>query len=315
MKLHQIREVLVVAELGSLRAAARHLRVGQPSITRSIRDIEQELGAALFERSYKGIRLTSIGRSFVVRATRVDQELRRAKEEVDQAKGLSTGEVSIAMSVAGSIALIPFVVSRFRQRYPGGLLKLAESLFQPIEGEINDGQLDFYVGALDVSVVRPALTVEKLFDNNRLIIGRKGHRLTHAKTLEELASAEWVRPSVSPGSTEAEFNEVFTSLGLAAPRIVVHSRSALQSVLTVASSDLLTVGPRQWTEFPPFADRLQAIALGNPLDAVPVCLVRRSAIPLTPMAEYLCDLFRRAAADYETRQTLGSKNRRMSRSA
>src|SRR5580692_2985288 len=132
MKLHQIREVLVVAELGSLRAAARHLRVAQPSITRSIRDIEQELGAALFERSYKGIRLTTIGRSFVVRATRVDQELRRAKEEVDQAKGLSTGEVSIAMSVAGSIALIPFVLSRFRQRYPGGLLKLAESLFQPI---------------------------------------------------------------------------------------------------------------------------------------------------------------------------------------
>jgi hypothetical protein len=48
---------------------------------------------------------------------------------------------------------------------------------------------------------------------------------------------------------------------------------------------------------------------------VPVCLVRRSAIPLTPMAEYLCDLFRRAAADYETRQSLGSKSRRIPRSA
>jgi LysR family transcriptional regulator, regulator of abg operon len=303
MKLNQIRDVLVVAELGSLRAAGRHLGIGQPRITRSIREIERELGAALFERSSKGIRLTAIGQAFVRRATRVEQELRRAKEEVGQLKGMLTGEVSVAVSVAASIALLPFVVSRFQQRYPFGLLRLSESLFQPVENEINDGQLDFYVGALDAAAARPSLTVEKLFENSRFIIARKGHRLMQAKSLEELTTAEWVRPSLSPRSTEAEFEEVFTSLNLPAPRIVVHSRSALQIVLAVASSDLLTVGPRQWTEFPMFADRLQPLALANPLAAVPVCLVSRNSVPLTPMAEHLSDLFRRAAVDYEARQT------------
>ena len=50
MKLSQLRDVLAVSETGSLRAAGRHLGIAQPAITRSIRDIEQELGATLFER-------------------------------------------------------------------------------------------------------------------------------------------------------------------------------------------------------------------------------------------------------------------------
>ena len=302
MKLNQIREVLAVAELGSLRAAGRYLGIGQPTITRSIRDIEHELGAALFERDSKGVRLTTIGHAFVRRASRVEQELRCAREEVNQLKGESTGQVSVAVSVAASIALLPYVVPKFHERYPDGLLRLSESLFPPVENDIIDGQLEFYVGALDISTSRPSLTVEKLFDNRRLIIGRKGHRLTHAKSLKDLGSAGWVRPTLSPRSAEADFDGVFTSLGLPAPRIVVHSRSALLTVLTVASTNYLTVGPKQWVEDSPFADRIQPILVVNPLEAVPVCLVRKSAVPLTPMGEHLCDLFRRAGLHYQQEQ-------------
>ena len=50
MKLSQLRDVLAVAEHGSLRAAGRHLDVAQPAITRSIQELEKELGVALFER-------------------------------------------------------------------------------------------------------------------------------------------------------------------------------------------------------------------------------------------------------------------------
>ena len=51
MKINHLRDVLAVAEHGSLRAAARHLGVAQPALTRSIRELERELGVALVDSS------------------------------------------------------------------------------------------------------------------------------------------------------------------------------------------------------------------------------------------------------------------------
>ena len=67
MKLHQIRDLLAVAQKGSLRAAARHLRVAQPSISRSIRSLEREVGVPLLERQARGTVLTPSGQLFATR--------------------------------------------------------------------------------------------------------------------------------------------------------------------------------------------------------------------------------------------------------
>ena len=299
MKLNQIRDVLAVAELGSLRAAGRHVGVAQPAITRSIQEIEHELGAALFERHSKGVRLTTIGEAFVRRATVVDSELRRAREEIEQLKGRSTGQVAVAMSIAASIALMPSAIAAFSKRYPNAVVKISETLFQPIENEVADGRIDFYVGALDLPIASPRLSVEKLFDNERVVVGRKGNPLLKAASLEALTSARWVRPALSSRSLEADFDAWFADLGLPKPNVVMHTRSALLTVLAVATSDLLTVVPRQWLEFPALVDRLDVLSLIGPMEAAPVCLVRQSGVPLTPMAEHFCDLIRGRALNYE----------------
>src|SRR5258707_5422492 len=80
MKLHQIRDLLAVAEKGSLRAAARHLGLAQPSISRSIRELERELEVPLLERHARGTVLTPTGRRFAARASAAASELRRARE-------------------------------------------------------------------------------------------------------------------------------------------------------------------------------------------------------------------------------------------
>ena len=72
MKLNQLRDIVAVAERGSLRAAARHLAVAQPALTRSVRDLERELGAPLFERRARGMSLTAMGVAFVRRANAHD---------------------------------------------------------------------------------------------------------------------------------------------------------------------------------------------------------------------------------------------------
>jgi LysR family transcriptional regulator, regulator of abg operon len=300
MKMNQLRDFLAVARWGSLRAASRHLGVAQPAITRSIRDLEQELSVALFDRHAKGISLTAPGRAFVLRVEVLESDLRRAREEVLQLAGHSTGEVSAAFSTATSIALLPHAVSGFQKRFPDGILKIQEGLFQAYEAEIANGSIDFWVGPLEESSASSHFSVEKLFENQRYVLLRKGHPLSSARSLAELAGARWIRPALSSRFTEGDFLAAFERLGLPAPKIVMHTPSAFITVLVVANSDLLTILPQQWTKLSFAADLFQTLDINEPsvMRASTICIVRRTGLSLTPMAEYLCDLVRRAAVSY-----------------
>ncbi len=300
MKLSQLRDVVAVSETGSLRAAGRHLGIAQPAITRSIRDIEQELGATLFERHAKGVRLTEIGVTFVARAQAVQAEIVRAKDEVDQLKGRLSGKVSLALSTASSMVLLPKALGEFRKRFPEALLSISESFFAPIERELLDGRTDLYVGPFEPGSTANSFIVEKLFDNQRRVVARHGHPLAHAKTFAELQDAQWLRPATAERSTEGDFDDSLEEFGLLNPKIVLQSRSALITMLTVASTDLLTVVPQQWLDSPVTGALVEAFDL-PPFRAAPICIVRRPDMPLTPMAEYLCDMMRRAGVQYAHR--------------
>lgn len=307
VKLNHLRDVLAVAEAGSLRAAGRQLGIAQPAITRSIREIEAELGISLFERNAKGVRVTVMGAAFIRRAEAIRSEMQRARDEIAQLKGAGTGEVSVALSTASSMALLPGVMPPFRKRYPDALLKISESLFRPIESDLVDGTIDFYVGPLDPKAASSALEIEQLFETRRWVFCRPGHPLADARDFTDLADASWVRPTLSGASSDADFEGIFADAGLPPPRVVIHARSALVTMLAIANSDMLTILPQQWLEFTATAQLMAAVPIERPMFAPPVCIVRRRGLPLTPVAEYLCDLMRRSGGHYAQRQAAGQR--------
>jgi LysR family transcriptional regulator of abg operon len=297
MKLNQLRDVLAVAERGSLRAAARELGVAQPALTRSIQELERELGVPLFERQPKGVVVTAMGKLFIRRANVVWSELRRAQQEIDQLKGHLHGQVSVGLSTVAHVALLPYALTAFRARYPDVHLDITEGLFPTIEASLRTGLMDCYVGPSPRNSPGPELVVEKLFDNTRVILGRKGHPLAKARSLSDLAGAEWLATSVTH-KTDEELAPMFAQLGFPAPRIVVQSHSALTLIVALAYSDLLTVLPIQLAEFALTRDALQKIDVVEVLPAPPICIVRRAGLPLTPAAEFFCDMMRRASLHY-----------------
>ena len=273
--------------------------MAQPAITHSIQDIERELGAALFERHSKGVRLTRIGEAFVRRASIIDSELRRVRDEVDQLKGESGGSVSIALSLASTIALMSATLSLFYRRYPDAMLKISETRFQPIEGELVDGKIDAYIGAIDhLTPISPRLIVEKLFDNQRVIVARKDHPLMQATSIDQLNGARWVFSGLASPGLETVYEEWFATMGLNPPKTVLHTPSALQTVLAVSSSDLLAMVPRQWLDLPALAERIHAVPVVPATEAPPISLVRQRGVPLTPMAEHFCEVMTRVARAY-----------------
>ncbi|WP_375396691.1 LysR substrate-binding domain-containing protein [uncultured Sphingomonas sp.] len=294
MKLVQLKHLVAVAELGGLRRAARHLGIAQPAITRSIRDLEHELGATLFERSAAGMTLTPVGAAFVRRSMAAQLELDRARDEVQQLKGISTGTVSIGLSTAPHVSMLPMVLEPFRRRYPDVLIRITEGLLPAMEADIRSGAIDFYVGPLSEDSLSGEYSSEKLIENRRVVLGRRGHPLAGATSLAELVEARWVGTSVTMDSG-AELSPLFQRYGLPMPVIAVQAQSALSMITVAAASDVLAMLPQQWLGFVRISRLMTHIRVQEELIAPAICVVSRSRLPLTPVAQHLCDLFRRSA--------------------
>jgi DNA-binding transcriptional LysR family regulator len=113
-----LRYVDEVARTGSIRKAADHLNVTASAVNRRIMDLEDELGAQLFERRPRGVRLTAAGEVFVHYLREQDSDVERMKSQIEDLKGLRRGTVRIACSQALALDFLPREIAEFRMRHP-----------------------------------------------------------------------------------------------------------------------------------------------------------------------------------------------------
>src|SRR5690606_1482071 len=150
VKFHQIRDFLAVARNGSIRAASRELGIAQPSITKSIRQLEASLDVPLFERSSTGLSLTSFGETFYKRTRGAMNELTRARDEMKQMRDTHTGSVVFSMGGVSLLTLLPGAIKTFQRRYPKVAIRVVERASDQAFLELRNGELDFAV------IVEPA---------------------------------------------------------------------------------------------------------------------------------------------------------------
>jgi LysR family transcriptional regulator, regulator of abg operon len=295
MKLNHFSEVIAIAERGSIRAAARHLQLAQPALTRSLADLERELGAPLFERRTRGVVVTALGQAFVLRANAILQQVRRTREEVDQLRGAGTGTVTVGLSIAAHLALLPATLRPFKARYPSIRLHIIEGFYPTLEAGLRDGAIDFYIGPDAGPRLSAELSREVLFHNRRTILCRAGHPLVSAKSLKQLQGADWITTSITT-EAEDEIGSVFKFHNLSEPTLSVRSQSALTLLMCLSHSDMLAMVPVQWSKFALTRNVLTTIKVAEELTAPPMVVVRRADLPLTPAATFLLDLMHRAKA-------------------
>jgi DNA-binding transcriptional LysR family regulator len=134
--------------------------------------------------------------------------------------------------------------------------------------------------------------MQKLFENRRTVVCRKGHPLSAARSLKALQNADWAITGVDY-NVEDDIARLFESHHLARPNVVLQASSAMSIMVSLAHSDLLAMLPVQWEEFPLTRDALQVIRVREPLPAPAIVLIQRPDFPLTPAAEHLSDVMRR----------------------
>ena len=294
MKMHHLRDFVAVSKQQSVRAAARSLKIAQPALTRSLRELETELGASLLERHARGVTLTPAGATFLVRANAAMEELRRGREEIEQVNDMAQGTVVTGLASAPLLQLVPRAYTAFRKEYPAVRMRFYEGVFASLEPRLRDGSLDFYLGPRPERSSR-AYQVDLFFRNERVVIGRKGHPLRNAGSLRKLVDAQWILTGLRE-RPEQEFEEQFKALGLASPTPIVQVDAMLSILTLVTTSDALVFLPRQWADSLMFRGLIEPIAVKEPLAAPDIVRLSRAGIPLTPLAERWSDLLRREAA-------------------
>src|ERR1700733_5148237 len=107
-----------VARAGSIRKAAERLNVTASAVNRRITDLEDELGAPLFDRRPRGVRLTAAGEVFVHYLRGHNSEVERMKSQIEDLKGLRRGTVRIACSQALALDFLPREIAAYRAKFP-----------------------------------------------------------------------------------------------------------------------------------------------------------------------------------------------------
>ncbi len=183
MELRHIRYFLAVAQEGNFTRAAERLCIGQPPLSMQIKDLEREVGAALFYRRPHGAELTVAGQAFL---DRVGGMPARAEEAADAARRAARGEGGrLAVGMTSTAALNPIVpdcIRRFGQLYPDVALRIEEANSLELVRHIDEGQLDIAL-VRPAGLDRPSLTLRTVIDERLMAALPEGHALAAATTL------------------------------------------------------------------------------------------------------------------------------------
>src|SRR5579883_29375 len=301
MRLNQIRDLLAVVEAGSLRAAARHIGVSQPSISKSIAQLEREVQAQLLLRTARGVMLTAAGRAFVARGRVIHGELRKVHDDLAALHGRAEGEVSFGCGPAVAFPLVPDAMSRFRAKWPRAHVRIREGMRSALLPFVRDETLDFSISEKVSRGDEAGLQFKPLIQPELAIAARRGHPLANAASLQDLAKANWLVFNV-PGADGA-LERTFSLHGLPAPSALVHCESYATALGLVARSDLLALVLRQVLEGPMTEPFLQRIRTREKILRPTIGIFFRVGAPLSPTAAAMVQAFGAAARAFSRAET------------
>ena len=154
MDIRTMQYYLAVVREGTISAAAKALHVSQPSLSRQMKELEEELGAALFERGNRKITLTEEGMVLRKRAEEMVHLMKMTEDEIAQIKNHITGSVRIGAGESRSFHYLSRAASSLAEEHPDIRFHITSGDTQDLMDELDNGLLDFALIFTDVDHTR-----------------------------------------------------------------------------------------------------------------------------------------------------------------
>lgn len=181
MLLRHINYFLAVAEHHSFTRAATALHVSQPALSQQIKQLEETLGAQLFDRTGRATQLTDAGEVYFRYARRALQDLEEGKRAIHDVGDLSRGSLRVAVTPTFTTYLIGPLVKSFHNLYPNITLTVREMSQERIEELLVDDELD--VGIAFDEIHSPDIDAQQLLVETLALVVGKEHPLAKCRTM------------------------------------------------------------------------------------------------------------------------------------
>jgi LysR family transcriptional regulator of gallate degradation len=243
----RVRAIVALTEQHHMPSVAESLGITQPAVSIAVRQMEESIGVALFERTARGMMPTPAGAALALRLKRALAEIRHAVADIASLRGITQGTVSVGALPLGRTRLLPESIAGVVAKYPGLRVATMEGSFEALAASLRAGDLDFILGALRPAEYASDLEGEPLADDELAIVSRRAHPWSKRKHIpaRDLARARWVLSRANTPNRML-FERALGKRGLSPPDVVVETSdlAVLRGVLM--NSDLLTaISPRQ----------------------------------------------------------------------
>ena len=198
MNMKQALYFKTIAQYGTITAAAKQLYISQPSLSQTLRQIEDEVGTPLFDRSTSPFHLTYAGERYLKAVEAMLDIETRLKEEIESIRRDDGGRLRLGISVTRAMQVLPDVIPIFTKAYPNVTIELTEAASASLEGLLQKGQIDLALAALEANEAN--IAYELIEKESIGILAGKDSQLAQ------------LVPSGTPISLEMVEKEAFVSL-------------------------------------------------------------------------------------------------------
>lgn len=292
LSLKQLRYFVATAEVGQISQAAVNLSISQSAITTAIKELERNVGTALFDRTAQGMDLTPAGREFLSHAYDI-------LKKVDDATHLSAisnmveGSLTIAASYTVIGYFLPYHIERLHRLFPKLDIQLFELNRESIEEGLLTNRYDIAV-LLTSNILNPQLTTEKLLSSTRRLWVPSGHPLLQLPSvgLEEVSKEPYIMLTVDEAAHTAM---KYWSASLYQPRTILRT-SSVEAVRSMVGNGegvaiLSDMVHRPWSLE---GRRIETITMRDPIPAMDVGLAWRPTVEFTPVMRAVRSYFQQA---------------------
>jgi LysR family hydrogen peroxide-inducible transcriptional activator len=179
MTLTELRYVVAVADERHFGRAAEKSFVSQPSLSASIRKVEDELGVRIFERGKSGVIVTEIGAQIVAQARRTLDEAARVKAVATQGRNPLAGVLRLGVIHTIAPYLLPGLVAALRRTAPAMPLDIEENMTANLDRMLREGEIDVAILALPFEA--PGVETQAVYDEEFRVVVPAGHPLARKK--------------------------------------------------------------------------------------------------------------------------------------
>ncbi|MDF1630665.1 MAG: LysR family transcriptional regulator [Alcanivoracaceae bacterium] len=242
MDTRQLQHFLALLEHGNFARAAEAVHLSQPAFSRSIQQLEQQLGISLFDRGRHGASATVYARAALPHVRALFAAREALTQEIQAVQGLETGELAVGTGPYPAIGLMDHIAAGFVDRYPGIRLRLHTANWEALRHDLLAHEIELFVADTRELSEDPALTITPLPQPAGVVFCRHGHPLAGRGKLQWSALLEFPFALTRlPDAIEATLQQLSAPHGGLTRRIECDNVAML--VAMVAGSDAISMAP------------------------------------------------------------------------